>query len=155
MKNVDRRIKSRRDVISKIVSEEKITTQNEIIERLNEMGYSATQATVSRDIRELQLIKVTDIDGNFRYAAGKTKDQYHAQNKFYTIFAASVEDVKCANNLVVVRCFTGMAQAVCACIDGMEFEGILGTVAGDDTILVIADTNESAQTMTAKLKEIH
>ncbi|MEG1458016.1 MAG: arginine repressor, partial [Acetivibrio sp.] len=107
-----------------------------------------------RDIRELRLVKVTDLDGNYHYEVSKVNDKTPDSNKFYSIFTAGVNKVDYANNLVVIKCYTGMAQAVCATMDGMEWSGIVGTVSGDDTILIVMRDEESAGNLVQKLREI-
>lgn len=144
----------RQDAILKLIETEKISTQNDLSQRLIDDGFNVTQATISRDIRELRLIKVTESTGEYHYAVGKEKEKYQASHKFYSIFLASVVNIDCANNLVVIRCYTGMAQAVCACIDSLEWQGVVGTVAGDDTILVITRDDHTAMEMVKTLKAI-
>lgn len=144
----------RQKAILDLIENEKIATQNELSKRLEEEGFAVTQATISRDIRELRLVKVAEANGNYHYAAGKPKEKYQASHKFYSIFHASVYKVDYANNLVVIRCYTGMAQAVCATMDSMEWPGVLGTVAGDDTILVVVRDEATAAEMVKTLREI-
>ena len=120
---------------------------------MEEAGFLVTQATISRDIKELRLVKVANPEGSYHYEISKN-DNALDSNKFYSIFTAGVNKVDYANNLVVVKCFTGMAQAVCAIMDGMDLPGIVGTVSGDDTILVVMRDEHSAQDLVQKLKEI-
>jgi transcriptional regulator of arginine metabolism len=110
---------SRQELILELIEKENISTQNELSKRLEEAGFVVTQATISRDIRELRLIKVSDSDGSYHYEVGKPKEKYQATHKFYSIFMASVVKIDYANNLVVIHCYTGMAQAVCATMDSL------------------------------------
>ncbi len=144
----------RQEAILNLIENENIATQNELSKRLEEEGFAVTQATISRDIRELRLVKVADPNGNYHYAVGKPKEKYQASHKFYSIFLASVYKVDYANNLVVIRCYTGMAQAVCATMDSLEWQGVVGTIAGDDTILVVVKDEQTAAEMVKTLKEI-
>lgn len=144
----------RQEAILKLIENERIATQNDLSRRLTECGFTVTQATISRDIRELRLIKVAESGGTYHYAVGKTKEKYQASHKFYSIYLASVEKVDYANNLVVVTCYTGMAQAVCACIDSQEWQGVVGTIAGDDTILIITRDEQIAMEIVKNLREI-
>ncbi len=144
----------RQEVILELIENEQIATQNDLSQRLIDSGFNVTQATISRDIRELRLVKVAGNNGEYHYAVGKTKETYQASHKFYSIYLASVINVDFANNLVVVQCYTGMAQAVCACIDSLEWQGVVGTVAGDDTILIITRDEQVAAEMVKTLKEI-
>ena len=143
---------ARRETIRRLVGSERIATQMELTRRLQAEGFPVTQATVSRDIRELRLVKIADGGGLFHYEMSKPAEQFHASGKFYTMFQSSVTGVDYANNLVVIHTYTGMAQAVCATMDGMEWPGVLGTVAGDDTVLVIAKTDQDAAELTDALK---
>lgn len=145
---------SRQEAILELIENENIGTQNELSKRLEDAGFAVTQATISRDIRELRLVKVADTHGNYHYEVGKPKEKYQASHKFYSIFMASVFKVDYANNLVVIRCYTGMAQAVCATMDSLEWPGVIGTVSGDDTILVITRDEENAHELVKTLREI-
>ncbi|SFQ43117.1 transcriptional regulator, ArgR family [Lachnospiraceae bacterium XBB1006] len=144
----------RQEAILRLIENEKIATQNDLSKRLEESGFPVTQATISRDIRELRLVKVAEAGGDYHYAVGKTQEKYQASHKFYSIFLASVVKIDYANNLVVITCYTGMAQAVCACIDSLEWQGVVGTVAGDDTILMITRDEQTAAEMVKTLREI-
>lgn len=144
----------RQEAILNLIEKERIATQNDLSKRLEENGFTVTQATISRDIRELRLVKVAEAGGEYHYAVGKTMEKYQASHKFYSIFLASVVKIDYANNLVVVTCYTGMAQAVCACIDSLEWQGVVGTVAGDDTILIITRDEQTATEMVKTLREI-
>ncbi len=144
----------RQEAILSLIENEKIATQNDLSKRLEEEGFAVTQATISRDIRELRLVKVAEAGGEYHYAVGKTQEKYQASHKFYSIFLASVVKIDYANNLVVIICYTGMAQAVCACIDSLEWQGVVGTVAGDDTILMITRDEQTAAEMVKTLREI-
>ncbi len=145
---------ARREMICKLVSSERVSTQMELTQKLQAAGFSVTQATVSRDIRELRLVKISDGGGTFHYEMSKPEDQFHASGKFYSMFQSAVTGVDFARNLVVIHTYTGMAQAVCATMDGMEWPGVLGTVAGDDTVLVICRTDEAAEELTTALRDI-
>jgi len=144
---------TRREMILRIITTEEIGTQYELTERLKQEGFSATQATVSRDIRELHLIKTASADG-YRYQVQKAQEKYQASHKFYSLFKNSVVHVEHAMNQVVIHSYTGMAQAVCATMDGLEWPGVLGTIAGDDTILVVTRDEGCAVELTNKLREM-
>lgn len=145
---------TRREAILKLIASEKIATQNELSKRLEEEGFPVTQATISRDIRELRLVKTSNSDGGYHYEVGKTSGKYHAPHKFYSIYQAAVRDVDSAQNLVVIHSDTGMAQAVCATMDAMEWPGVLGTIAGDDTVLVVTRDEACAMELVQTLREI-
>ncbi len=145
---------TRHNAIIQLIEEESIGTQNELSRRLEEEGFVVTQATISRDIRELRLVKVADAEGNYHYEIGKTSEKMPDTNKFHSIFLASAHKVDYANNLVVIKCYTGMAQAVCATMDSLEWSGIVGTVSGDDTILIVMRDENSAKELVKTLREI-
>ena len=133
---------NRQKKILEIISRHHIETQDDLIEQLLLEGFSVTQATVSRDIRELQLSKVLTGKGSYRYVAPK-KEEMVAGMKINAALVDSIISVDYAQNLVVVHTFPGLAQAVAAGIDNLALAEVLGCVAGDDTILV-ATRNESA-----------
>ena len=122
------------------------------MELLQRDGFDVTQATVSRDIKELRLIKTTDASGVYRYK--QLEDGQAAAPKFAGIFADSVISVVSAVNDVVVRCYAGMANAACAAIDSMEFPEVVGTLAGDDTIFIIAKSEQAAKSLVRKLERM-
>ena len=111
-------------------------------------GYDVTQATVSRDIRQLQLVKAADAQGVSRYTAITSANQ---APKFDGIFADAVISVVSAMNVVVVKCYPGTANAACAVIDRMNFKEIVGTLAGDDTIFIITSSEDAAISLKEKL----
>lgn len=126
--------------ISKLINDRAISTQEELLVYLRAQGFDVTQATVSRDIKALRLIKVTDRSGTTRYAEPNTNGREEHSNKFKTIFRESVISVRTAGNLVVLKCYTGMGNAACAALDSMGFEHIIGTIAGDDTIFCAVES---------------
>lgn len=144
----------RQQAILRLIEDENVSTQNDLLVRLKEEGFTVTQATISRDIHDLRLTKVANGNGDYHYAVGKPKEKYQASHKFYSIFVASVFKVDYANNLVVIRCYTGMAQAVCATMDSMDWKGVIGTISGDDTILVVMKDERLALEMVKTLREI-
>ena len=138
---------SRLRAISKLISEKPISTQEELLTYLRDEGYNVTQATVSRDIKELRLIKITAPNGTTRYASPKETGMEEHSSKYNTIFRESVITVKTAGNLVILKCYTGMGNAACAALDAMNFEHIVGTVAGDDTIFAAMESPQDAREM--------
>ena len=135
--------KKRHSMILKLIEMYAIGTQEEMLEKLEENGFSSTQATVSRDIKELRLVKQMDKNGVYRYVEGKSEtDEY--LSKFTTIFSHSVVSSDYAGNMVAIHCHAGMAQAACASFDRMQHPDIVGTLAGDDTIFILMRTPEQA-----------
>ena len=145
--------RKRHALILELIQQYEITTQDELLAKLRENGFEVTQATVSRDIKELRLVKAMSPSGQYRYMAGAAQgDEYLA--KFYTIFSGSVISVDYAGNTCVVKCYAGMAQAACAAIDAMHFEGIVGTLAGGGTIFVPCRTPELTQQLKSSLDKM-
>lgn len=134
---------TRHNKILEVINKYPITTQEELIEHLRADGYEVTQSTISRDIKQLRLTKTLLADGKYRYQASPVAEK-GAKNSFSTIFSSSVVSVESAMNIVVVKTFSGMAQAACTALDMMAFEMIVGTLAGDDTIMVICRDEASA-----------
>ncbi|WP_316607407.1 arginine repressor [uncultured Ruminococcus sp.] len=138
---------TRHNKILELINKYPITTQEELIDYLRADGYDVTQSTVSRDIKQLRLTKTLLADGKYRYQASPSAEK-GAKNNFHTIFSSSVISVETAMNIVVVKTFSGMAQAACAALDMMSFDVIVGTLAGDDTIMVVCKDIEAAQKCT-------
>lgn len=149
-------MKSKRHAkILELISEYKIDTQEELQDRLNKEGFSVTQATVSRDIKELRLIKTQCTDGTYRYTIHSDKNsKTDLSFKFHAIFSEAVNSVVYAQNLVVVKCYTGMANAACAALDSIHWDGLVGTIAGDDTILLVMKDEKYAQSITEELNKL-
>lgn len=127
---------TRHNKILEVINKYPITTQEELIEHLRADGYDVTQSTVSRDIKQLRLTKTLLADGKYRYQASPVADK-GAKNSFSSIFSSSVVSIESAMNIVVIKTFSGMAQAACAALDMMSFDMIVGTLAGEDTIMVV------------------
>ena len=134
---------TRHNKILELINKYPITTQEELIDHLRSEGYDVTQSTISRDIKQLRLTKVLLSDGKYRYQASPTSDK-GAKNNFGTIFSSSTVSVDAAQNIVVVKTFSGMAQAACAALDMMSFDTVVGTLAGEDTIIVVCRDEKQA-----------
>ncbi len=142
---------SRHSKILDLIATNKIDTQEELARRLSEAGYNVTQATVSRDIKNLKLVKVLDDSGVYRYAQSNTKEGTASDKNLNSILVNSVITVDYALNTVVIKTHSGMAQAVGYVIDSMGLEELLGCVAGDDTIICIAKNEKSASHLAEKI----
>lgn len=112
---------NRHSKILELISQESIDTQEGLLIRLRESGFDVTQATVSRDIRELGIHKVRAENGKYHYVSMQSKQGSGMSGKFVTIFSESVRNIDFAQNIVVIKCFTGMANAACATFDAAEF----------------------------------
>jgi transcriptional regulator of arginine metabolism len=139
--------------ILEIINSQDIETQEELAEELKKSGMNVTQATVSRDIKELKLIKVLSDTGKYKYAT-ITHTESFMSNKLVNIFTQTVINVETVENFVVVRTISGSASAAAEAIDSLNFDGIAGTLAGDNTIFVLARTPEKAQTISQKMKKM-
>lgn len=135
----------RQAAILDIITSNEIKTQEELSAHLRERGYTATQATISRDIKELRLIKVASHSGGYQYSTPDQSGSVTHMNRLKNIFRECVVKVDRAQNLVVLKTLVGMANAAAAAIDAMKIRDIVGTLAGDDNILVILRTNEDAE----------
>lgn len=140
--------------ILEIISEFDIDTQEELLKKLNDSGFHVTQATVSRDIKELHLVKVQSAAGGYKYANNEVKSNTDMSFKFHAVFSESVNRVDYANNLVVIKCYVGMANAACAALDSVHWKGIVGTVAGDDTILCVMQDEDNAVALVKQLRKL-
>lgn len=136
--------KNRHEAILALIEKEEIGTQEELMLKLNMLGYKVTQATVSRDIKQLKLIKSPVSSGQYKYSYVNTDSEDYS-GKYYSILAHSVTSVNYAGNMAVVKCFAGMAQAACAAVDNLNLENIIGTLAGDDTIFLLCKDENSAE----------
>ena len=139
--------------ILEIVENNVIETQEEIAERLKDMGLEVTQATISRDIKELRLTKVMTGDGRYKYAS-INQSESSVSNKLMTIFSQSFVSSDYANNIVVVKTLPGMAQAAASAVDSLKWSGVLGTIAGDDTIVIICRAEKIAEKITEKFNKM-
>ena len=140
----------RQEKILEILSNFTISTQEQLMKKLIESGFDVTQATVSRDIKAMNLIKVQDNNGQYRYTATKKDD--NSQEKYDAILANAVIDADYAMNITVIHCYPGMANAACASIDNIHFQNSVGTIAGDDTIFVLNRTEEAAKELALTIK---
>ena len=145
--------KNRQAMIARIISENRISTQEELLTMLLNMGVNATQATVSRDIKEMQIVKRSDATGEYKYCLPGGENEQR-RLKFMSLLTESALYTDVAMNTVVIKCHAGTAQAACAAIDAMGLENVAGTLAGDDTIFVLCYSVEAAQSVRKKLDEI-
>lgn len=145
--------KRRQAKILEIISLFNVETQEELQSYLKDSGFEITQATISRDIKELRLAKVLSDEGRYIYSKNKSEIS-EEEKRTNSIFIESIQSIDYAMNTVVVRCFSGMANAACAAIDAMEWSGVVGTLAGDDTIFVLCRNEEQAVLFTHSLEKI-
>ena len=147
MKNI------RQAAILSMIEQHDIETQEELASRLRKMGIDVTQATVSRDIKELRLLKVLSATGGYKYATAD-KAEHGLSDRFVRMFKDSVLSINYANNIIVIRTLSGSASVAAEAIDSMRLPQILGTMAGDNTILVIVKTEEEAVQTVESFREM-
>ena len=145
---------ARQIAILEIIKDQSVETQEELAYALRAQGYQVTQATVSRDIKELRVVKTMNAAGQYRYTVGDKASVDHLGDKFRSIFEHSVKSADNAGNTLVIHCYTGMAQAACAAFDSMHWDGLVGTLAGDDTVFALCRTEELASRMKDTISEI-
>jgi transcriptional regulator of arginine metabolism len=144
----------RQETILELIENNIVDTQELLQEMLAQRGFSVTQATVSRDIRELNLVKSTGIDGVYKYRthSAPKDDRQVISDTYLPILRHAVIGAEAAGNLVVVKTRNGMGNAVGAALDAIDIPQCVGTLAGDDTLLMIAKTNEAAERICGELK---
>ncbi|MBQ3211570.1 MAG: arginine repressor [Oscillospiraceae bacterium] len=123
----------RQNVILEIIEQQNIETQNQLLEALAGRGIKSTQATLSRDIKDMRLVKELGPNGNYRYVAPARTEHEDISPRLRNIFKESLVSYDIAQNLVVVKTLPGLASASCSALDKMEIDGLVGTIAGDDT----------------------
>lgn len=147
-------IKSNRQrKIIELIESREIETQEELSKLLQDLGFEVTQATISRDIRELKILKVTSEGGRQKYAVVKQSEN-HLNAKYNRVLKEGFLSVTQAQNLLVVKTVPGMAMAVAAAIDALQFNEIAGSIAGDDTIMIAVKSTPEASALIPKLNEV-
>ena len=148
MKNV------RQSEILDIVRSKDIDTQEQLLEELKARGFTTTQATISRDIKELRLVKELTGSGGYRYALSERKTASTSDTRLRNIFKEGVVSVDVAQNIVVVRTMPGLASAACSALDSMDIDGMVGSLAGDDTGILIMRDNALAQQFSGEVHKL-
>ena len=143
----------RQEKILEVVEREEVETQEALLERLSAEGFQVTQATVSRDIRELKLTKTPTGRGTYRYAQALAREE-NLGLQFSSQAIESIRSVESAANLLVLKTYPGMAQILAIGIDNLKLEELLGCVAGDDTIIVVVRSEESARQLKAQIRDL-
>ncbi|MBQ9166293.1 MAG: arginine repressor [Oscillospiraceae bacterium] len=144
----------RQQAILDIIASRDIETQEQLLTALKEYGFQCTQATISRDIKELQLIKELSLAGNYRYVVSDRKGKGEHDERLQTIFRQGVISVAAAQNLIVVKTMPGLANAAASALDHMNIENMVGTLAGDDTALLIMAHNQAAEGLCSEIREM-
>ncbi len=146
--------KDRLNAICDLIDNDEISTQEELTERLNALGFCVSQATVSRDINELNLLKVSGVIKKNKFARFIPRT-HEIPEKILNIYKHVVVSVECANNLIVIKTLAGNGGSMGMAVDAMHFPEVLGSVAGDDTLLVITKTNEDAELIVKSLRSLN
>ncbi|MGI6203908.1 MAG: arginine repressor [Anaerovoracaceae bacterium] len=136
---------SRQNKILELINENEIETQEKLCRMLKESGYEVTQATVSRDIKELQLVKIQTPSGKYKYAPGTNEGP--VSERFIKIFKETITSVDSTKNFIVVKTLSGCGNAAAEAIDSMSFPNVMGTIAGDNTILIILRDDSNVETL--------
>ena len=145
---------ARQTEILNLIRTEEVETQEQLLGLLRTRGFNATQATISRDIKELRLVKEQTGRGSYRYAVTDRKSAADHEVRLRNIFKEGVTSVDVAQNIVVVRTMPGLASAACSALDGMEIPGMVGSLAGDDTGVLIMRDNASAQQFSSEVHKL-
>ena len=145
---------TRQEKILEIIERENIETQNQLMDALARAGVRSTQATLSRDIRDLHLVKELTVDGIYRYAAGGKDGMFDHDTRLKKIFRESVVDYAVAQNLIVIKTLPGLANAACSTLDSMHIPHLVGSIAGDDTAFVAMKDNAAAEHFCSEIEKL-
>ncbi len=148
-------MKSGRQVkILEIIASKDVETQSQLIDELLACGVKSTQATLSRDIKELRLVKELTSAGKYRYIAASREELTDFDLRLKKIFRESVTSYAIAQNILVIKTMPGLASAACAALDGMDVEGLVGTLAGDDTAFIAMKDREAAEILEREVEKL-
>lgn len=146
--------KQRLNAIVEIISKHSVETQGQLTSYLIAQGYDVTQATVSRDIKELRLIKISDRGDKYRYALPGKETDADIRLRYTAVLTHAVITIQCAQNLVVVKTIPGSAQGCAMAIETLDFDNIVGVIAGDDTLFVAMNSEKDAKSFSEKLMTV-
>ena len=144
----------RQAMILEIITQENIETQEQLLARLQDRGIQCTQATISRDIKQLHLIKEPVGQGVYKYAVSGNRAKLNLAEKLRTIFRECMVSIDYAQNIVVLKTMPGLANGACSALDNMEMNDIVGTLAGDDTAFLVMRTTEAAALLCQEIKDM-
>jgi transcriptional regulator of arginine metabolism len=145
---------NRQAVILEIISNEAIETQNQLMHALELRGIHTTQATLSRDIRDMRLVKELGPKGNYRYVAAAKQEAPDLDQRLKKIFKESVTSYDVAQNILVIKTLPGLANGACSALDGMDIDGLVGTIAGDDTAFIAMKDNMAAMNLYKEIDQL-
>ena len=142
----------RQSMILEIISRENIETQEQLLTRLQARGVRCTQATISRDIKQLHLVKEPAGQGTYKYAVSGNRSKLNVAEKLRTIFRECITSIDYAQNIVVIKTMPGLANGACSALDNMNMSDIVGSLAGDDTVFLVMRSVESAELLCEEIK---
>lgn len=145
---------TRQSEILRIISDVEVETQEQLLDELSQRGIRATQATISRDIKQLHLIKELTGQGTYKYVVSNRRTSLNYAERLRTIFRECVTSYDVAQNIVVINTMPGLASAAAAALDGMEIPDMVGSLAGDDTAILIMRTNAAADEFCKTIHEM-
>ena len=145
--------RNRQEAILRVISQYEVETQQELAQRLKEEGFEVTQATVSRDIRDMKLSKMPTGEGHQKYVRFHN-DEKHLSGKYVNVLKEGFVSIDMAQNILVVKTVSGMAMAVAAAIDAMKYPEIVGSIAGDDTIMMAVRTVENTKSLMNQILQL-
>lgn len=143
---------NRQNMILEIIAQENIETQEQLLNRLQERGITSTQATISRDIKQMHLIKEPVGQGVYKYAISGNRTKLNIAEKLRTIFRESITSIDYAQNIVVIKTMPGLASAACSALDNMDISIMVGSLAGDDTAFLLMRDTETAESFCEDIK---
>ncbi len=143
---------ARQQKILEIIATKEIDTQEELCSELNKLNFNVTQATISRDIKDLKLYKITGTTKKYRYACLDSDDD-SVSGKMKNLFKECVQNISYANNIIVIKTLRGNGSTAGTFVDSLQLKEIIGSVAGDDTLLIVVDSNEDTPVIVDKLRE--
>ena len=144
---------ARHEKIIELISDHDIETQEQLLDELRDYGFNTTQATISRDIKQLRIIKELGPLGTYRYHVSEKPVSHNFSDKLNLIFRQCVLSVDAAQNIIVIKTMPGLASAACSALDALSLTEVVGTLAGDDTCLVVLKNEAAAQNISREIKE--
>ena len=144
----------RQQAILRLIEQQELETQEQLLMELKRQGIACTQATISRDIKELRLVKEQCKDGRYKYVPSRQHTHYELADRLRTIFREGVTSFDLAQNIIVLKTMPGLANAAAAALDGMEIPDMVGSLAGDDTAILIMRTLEAAREFCDEIRQM-
>lgn len=144
---------ARQNKILDIINNYEVETQDKLVSLLKKSGFKVTQATISRDIKELHLIKTLSSTGKYIYTVGKNMDQ-PISDRFVKIFKETIQTVAASGNIIIVKTLSGCANAAAEAIDSLNYPNVIGSIAGDNTIMLVINDPANVPSLVNKFNEM-